>query len=47
MIIVFVGHIWGFAFTIKAAMKDYYDRHGIAYDESLFPAAHDCAHCGE
>ena len=33
--------------AIKAAMKDYYDRHGIAYDEHLFPAAHDCEHCGE
>jgi nitrogen fixation NifU-like protein len=32
--------------AIKAAMKDYYDRHGIAYDESQFPAAHDCDHCG-
>ena len=31
--------------AIKAAMKDYYDRHGIAYDESQFPAAHDCDHC--
>ena len=33
--------------AIKAAMKDYYDRHGIAYDENLFPAPHDCAHCCE
>ena len=32
--------------AIKAAMKDYYDRHGIAYDESRFPAAHDCESCG-
>jgi nitrogen fixation NifU-like protein len=32
--------------AIKAAMKDYYDRHGIAYDEKMFPAAHDCDHCG-
>ena len=32
--------------AIKAAMKDYYDRHGITYDESQFPAAHDCEHCG-
>ena len=31
--------------AIKAAMKDYYDRHGIAYDESQFPACHDCEHC--
>ena len=28
--------------AIKAALKDYYDKHGIAYDHSLFP---DCAHC--
>ena len=32
--------------AIKAALKDYYDKNGIAYDESLFPAAHDCDHCG-
>ena len=32
--------------AIKLAVKDYYDRHGIAYDESQFPASHDCAHCG-
>ena len=32
--------------AIKAAMKDYYDRHGIAYDEKMFPASHDCEHCG-
>ena len=31
--------------AIKAAMKDYYDRHGIAYDESMFPAEHDCESC--
>ena len=31
--------------AIKAAMKDYYDRHDIAYDESLFPAEHDCESC--
>ena len=28
--------------AIKAAVKDYYDKHGIAYDESKFP---DCSHC--
>lgn len=28
--------------AIKSALKDYYDRHGIAYDPALFP---DCAHC--
>ena len=33
--------------AIKAALKDYYDKNGIAYDEKLFPAEHDCEHCGE
>lgn len=28
--------------AIRAAVKDYYDRHGIAYDKRLFP---DCAAC--
>ena len=28
--------------AIRAAVKDYYDRHGIAYDPAQFP---DCAHC--
>ena len=28
--------------AIKAALKDYYDRHGIAYAPARFP---DCAHC--
>jgi len=28
--------------AIKAALKDYYDRRGVAYDPGLFP---DCAHC--
>ncbi len=28
--------------AIKAALKDYYDRRGIAYDPAMFP---DCAHC--
>ncbi len=28
--------------AIKAALKDYYDRHGIAYDPGQFP---DCKHC--
>ena len=28
--------------AIKAALKDYYDRSGIAYDATQFP---DCAHC--
>ena len=30
--------------AIKNALKDYYDRNGIAYDESQFPEGH-CAHC--
>ena len=28
--------------AIKSAVKDYYDRNGIAYDHSRFP---DCEHC--
>ena len=32
--------------AIKAAVKDYYDRHGIAYDPSEF-AEGSCAHCHE
>ena len=28
--------------AIKAALKDYYDKNGIAYDPTLFP---DCEHC--
>ena len=31
--------------AIKAAVKDYYDKNGIGYDPSLFPAGEDCAHC--
>ena len=31
--------------VIRAALKDYYDRHGIAYDPALFETTHDCAHC--
>jgi nitrogen fixation NifU-like protein len=30
--------------AIQAALKDYYDRNGIAYDPSLFPHAASCAH---
>ena len=30
--------------AIRAAVKDYYDRHGIAYDPSQFP---DCGACGD
>lgn len=33
--------------AIKKAVKDYYDRNGIAYDPAQFPACEDCAHCGE
>ena len=36
--------------AIRAAVKDYYDRHGIAYDKNLFPdcaaCTHGCAVCG-
>ncbi len=31
--------------AIKKALKDYYDRHGIEYDHSLFPEEESCAHC--
>lgn len=33
--------------AVKTAIKDYYDKNGISYDESLFPREHDCEHCGE
>ena len=33
--------------AIKSALKDYYDKNGIAYDPNLFPACDDCAHCHE
>ena len=29
--------------AIKNALKDYYDRNGLPYDEKDFP---DCEHCG-
>ena len=32
--------------SIKAAIRDYYDKHGIAYDPKDFTAA-SCAHCHE
>jgi len=32
--------------AIKAALKDYYDKNGIAYDPDLFPPEEDCEHCG-
>ena len=31
--------------AIKMALKDYYDKNGIAYDCSLFPDCDSCAHC--
>lgn len=32
--------------AVRAAVKDYYDKHGIAYDPDEFCAG-DCAHCHE
>ncbi len=32
--------------AVKAAVKDYYDKNGIAYDPKLFREA-SCAHCAE
>lgn len=31
--------------AIKKALKDYYDKNGIEYDKSLFPACEDCHNC--
>ncbi len=32
--------------AVRAAVKDYYDRNGIAYDPAMFPAdCGDCDHC--
>ncbi len=31
--------------AIKKAVKDYYDKNGIAYDKDEFPDCEDCAHC--
>lgn len=31
--------------AVRAAVKDYYDRNGIAYDPEEFKT-HDCEHCG-
>ena len=31
--------------AIKSAVKDYYDRNGIAYDKSQFPDCENCEHC--
>lgn len=33
--------------AIKSALKDYYDKNGIAYDASQFPDCENCAHCVE
>ena len=33
--------------AIKSALKDYYDRNGIAYDKAQFPDCENCAHCHE
>ena len=33
--------------AVKAAVKDYYDKNGIAYDPELFKEKHDCEHCCE
>ncbi len=33
--------------AIKAALKDYYDKNGIAYDADLLGGEHDCEHCCE
>ena len=31
--------------AIKMALKDYYDKNGIAYDCSVFPSCDSCDHC--
>ncbi|MCQ2436554.1 MAG: Fe-S cluster assembly scaffold protein NifU [Clostridia bacterium] len=31
--------------AVKAAVKDYYDKNGIAYDEELFKNCHSCEQC--
>ena len=33
--------------AIKSALKDYYDKNGIAYYAAQFPNCEDCAHCAE
>ena len=33
--------------AIKSALKDYYERNGIAYDKALFAESADCPHCAE
>ena len=31
--------------AVKAAVKDYYDKKGIAYDTEMFRSVEDCEHC--
>ena len=31
--------------SIKAALKDYYDKNGIEYDHKIFPDCASCGHC--
>ena len=31
--------------AVNSAVKDYYDKNGIAYDKSKFPACEDCESC--
>ncbi len=33
--------------AIKKALQDYYERHGIEYDHTLFPDCEGCGHCCE
>ena len=33
--------------AVSAAVKDYYDKNGIAYDPELFKNIEDCEHCHE
>ena len=33
--------------AVKAAVKDYYDKNGIAYDPELFKNVENCEHCQE
>ena len=33
--------------AIKAAIQDYYEKHGIDYDHSQFPNCESCGHCCE
>lgn len=33
--------------AVKAAIKDYYDKNGIEYDNEKLAPKHDCEHCGE